>query len=127
MFSIQDEPPSYGDDSDSDVGMQSVSEPGSDLSSDENTLESTEADLIEHSDAVPDVSEPDIQTPSPAPQPENHFPFPGSGADEDGDDDWVTPSPPPQFSTPRRTHLRSQSLAAPTIRPQVATTPTPSR
>lgn len=56
--------------------------------------------------------------------------FPGSGGDGDGfddddDDDWVTPTPQPSSPRfPRRTHLRSQSLAAPTIRPQVPSTAT---
>lgn len=127
IFSIQDEPPSYGDDSDSDVGIQSVSEPGSELSSDERTFESTEADIVELSDAVPEEPEVEFETPPPAQHPPNHFPFPGSTAG-DADDDWVTPPTPPMASFPRRIHLRSQSLAAPTIRPQpVAASSGPSR
>lgn len=137
-FSIQDEHLTYGDDSDSDVGMQSISEPGSDLSSDEHTFESNSGDMFELSDTAPDaqdeaamMAELNLKTPSQSSQNSGFFPFPtesevNEDQDEDDDDDWVTPSlqPPAQ---PRRTHLRSQSLVAPTIRPHslsTATTPT---
>jgi len=125
IFSIQDEPPSYGDDSDSDVGMQSVSEPGSELSSDERTFESTEPDIVELSDAVLEEPEIGVETPSLSQHPASHFPFPGSNGDPD--DDWVTPPTPLVASYPRRIHLRSQSLAAPTIRPHAAASSVQSR
>lgn len=136
-FSIQDEHTTYGDDSDSDVGMQSISEPGSDLSSDEHTFESNSGDMFELSDTTPDLqdessmlAELNIKTPSQASQSGNFFPFPSEGgpSEEDDDDDWVTPTPQPP-AQPRRTHLRSQSLVAPTIRPNAlsTTSPLPSR
>jgi len=91
IFSIQDEPPVWGEDSDDDVGLESVSGTESDMTS---LNEGTNSDAIEvtpDEGIIQEFEDPDTAASGEGDQVET---FDSPDANEDGEESWINPSPP---------------------------------
>lgn len=98
IFSIQDEPPVWGDDSDDDVGLESVSGTESDMTSlNEGTTNSDAVDIPPDESIIQEFEELNVAVSDARDQADT---FDSLDANDDGEESWINSSPPkPSQST----------------------------
>lgn len=112
IFSIQDEPPVWGDDSDDDVGLESVSGTESDMTSlNEGTTNSDAVDIPPDESVIQEFEELNVVVSDARDQDET---FDSLDTNDDGEESWINSSPP-KPSQPTSMALEPAPSASPEL------------